>query len=292
MNGLRYSPNGELLASAHGPGQEGQILRIWKTSTGAVAADIADHHSGASPLLHASLAFSPDGRFMMRSVPGGEIKEGPTKVVIDSFIVHDTTTWQIAWALSTVPVFVSAFGTSNDGRYAVIAGQERLERNGVPYLQPKMLIVDLAAKRVSRSIDVFADWFDVPFVAWAPDSHQFALGGRPVMAGARLDSATVEVFDASSGQLLGEYEQAGASHVTALMYSPIGHYLVIGWDDRVEIWDAAHKKLLQTIAGKVNAAVFSPDGNYLAISTGSHAVSVWTMRQAPQQTANEYHFHK
>jgi WD40 repeat protein len=280
MNGLRFSSSGEFLASAHGPGQEDQIIRIWNTRTGAVAGDLADPNAGASPLLYASLVFSPDGKFLMRSQPGASYTKGSTEVAIDSFIVHDSATWKQLWTLNTAPVFVSSFGASRDGRYVVIAGEERLLRSGKPYLQPKMLIVDLAEKHVTRSADIFAEYFEVPFVAWSPDGRRFALGGRPVIAGARLKTAAIEIFDARTGQQLGEYTRDKASHVRGLMYSQDGKYLMIAWDEDVEIWDAAHDKLLQTIPGPgdINAASFSFDGRYLAVSAGRGAVSVWEMK--------------
>jgi WD40 repeat protein len=140
-----------------------------------------------------------------------------------------------------------------------------------------MLLVDLAGKRVTRSANIFADFFEVPFVAWSPDGRRFTLGGSPVAAGARLETAAVEIFDAQTGQQLGEYARDDFSKIRALMYSPDGSYLMIGWDRDVEIWDATHKKLLQKIAGDINAASLSPNGRYLAISTG-RAVSVWTIR--------------
>jgi WD40 repeat protein len=275
MNGLRYNPNGDLLASAHGAGQESQIVRIWESGTGAVAGNIADHHSGASPLIYAGLEFSSDGRFLMRAQSGGWYMEGSTKVIVDSFIVHDATTWRPVWAMNTEPVVVSTFGASIDGHYAVIAGQERLERNGIPYLQPRILIVDLAERRVRHSSNVLADFFEVLFVVWSPDGRHFAVGGSPVTAGARLATAAVEIFDVKTGKQLAEYTRANASHVRALMYSPDGKYLMIGWDGGVEIWDAQHTKLLQSIAGDVDAASLSHDGRHLAISTGNHEIGVW-----------------
>jgi WD40 repeat protein len=122
MNGLRYSPNGDLLASAHGRDQEDRIVRIWKISTGTVADDIADPNSDAFPLTYAGLQFSSDDRFLIRTQMGGSYMKGSIRVTNNSFIVHDTATWQPVWALSTAPVFVTGFGASPDGHYAVIAG--------------------------------------------------------------------------------------------------------------------------------------------------------------------------
>jgi WD40 repeat protein len=277
-NGLHYNPLGTLLASAHGSkdADGDRIVRIWNSSTGAVAGDIVDH-SRSSALMHAGLAFSPDGRFLMRSQLGGSFAEGPRRVFRDSFIVHDTADWHVVWALRTDPLWVSTFGLSHDGRYAAIAGDERRERGGTPYLQPRIVIVDLAQRRIRQSFDVLGD--DRHFVVWSPDDRRILLGGAPNKAGSPPRRAGLEIVDAATGEDLGDYAITDQDGVAALSYSPDGKYLVIGWDRILEIWDAAHTKLLQRIPGWTHAADFSPDGRYLAISTGNgQTIDVWEMK--------------
>ena len=55
-------------------------------------------------------------------------------------------------------------------------------------------------------------------------------------------------------------------------------YFLVGWSrDGVEVWDAAHTKLMQRISGDYGAARFSPDGRHLAIATG-RSVAIWDMK--------------
>jgi len=84
-NGLRYTPDGQLLAAAHGKTQDNRIIRIWNTSNGSFASDIVDPHGGLSALQYGGLDFSPDGKSLMRSSKGGWYMEGANRVIVDSF---------------------------------------------------------------------------------------------------------------------------------------------------------------------------------------------------------------
>lgn len=266
INGLRYSPDGTFLASAHGADQQDRILRIWSAKTGAVVGDVAERFGGAGTLGYAALEFSPDGQFLIRSQRGwhmegqGKVQE---QVFVDSFIVYDTATWQRVWALKTEPVSPSALAVSRNGRYAAIAGDERLERNGAPFLQSKVLIVDLGQRQLKQSVNIPSDYMN--FVAWSSDGRRIVVGGN-----------ALEILDANAGtQLLVQPTTAGIVGVT---YSPDGKYLVVGETDGVGIWDSGHTKLLQRISGKlVTAVTISRDGRYLAIAR-DHNVGIWEVK--------------
>jgi WD40 repeat protein len=69
-NGLRYSPNGRLLAGGHPVADGDKLLRVWNSSTGAVQRDISDPIGGSRFF---GIAFSPDSRLLMRSQETGAL---------------------------------------------------------------------------------------------------------------------------------------------------------------------------------------------------------------------------
>jgi WD40 repeat protein len=257
-----------------------QIIRVWNARTGSIAGEIHEPFGGSAAAEYAALGFSPDGKWLIRAQEGWHM-EGNIQAFVDSFVVHDTSSWQRVWALRTQPVALTAVGISADGRYAAVTGDERLEAGGSPYLQPKILLVSLEDRRVVRAVDIMSPDCDVPFVAWRPDGRRIAVGGRAVFAGSRITGAAIEILDPTTGAQLAEYTHSNTrsgAHVLALFYSPDNRYLMIGWDEMLEIWDSDHKKLLQNIRGKISAATVSRDGKYLAVATEDHGIHVWRVR--------------
>jgi WD40 repeat protein len=254
INGLRYSPDGSLLAIAHNPTESDELVRMWNNPTGDVAATISEPHSGGA--IYAGMEFSPDGRFLM-FCEFGQGQDQP------NFFVYDTTTWQRVWAMSTKPLRAATFALSRDGRYAAIVGDELGGSATHPVFTSKILIVDLAARRVSRIVQ--APGMNTHFIAWHPD------GKRIVMS-----SNYFVTIDVDTGRVTSRPVDPDHSAV-ALQYSPDGKYLMIGTLAGVELWDAEHTKVVQTISGRMNLTRFSPDGRYLAMSVGNNGISIWAV---------------
>jgi WD40 repeat protein len=97
-----------------------------------------------------------------------------------------------------------------------------------------------------------------------PNGSRVAVGGRPTLVGGRLNVAAVEIFESKIGTRLAEYTNGKASQVSALLYTPNGKYMIVGWDDVIQIWDSDHANLLE-IRGDVSGVGSSPDGRYLAV---------------------------
>lgn len=277
LNGLRFSPQGDFLASAHGATAKDQIVRIWHATTGAVAGDIIEPKSGAFPLTHAALEFTPDAASLIRVQAGGPDGDDPTK---DTFIVYDTQTWARKWAISVNPTQARVLGLSLDGRYAAVAGWERLVRPGPPdpsqssnISECNIVLVDLADQRVRFSSRILSYDCFLEFVVWNSDGKYIAVGGNyPTRNG----PPALEIVDANTGKAV--TSAPATSNMVALDYSPDGKYLLVGWGNvGVEIWDPTHTKLLQEISGHPSAARFSPDGRHLAIAV-SREVTVWDVK--------------
>ena len=285
QNGLRYSSDGRYLACAHGADEDGRLVSIWNTNTGAISGEIIDHlGKGPGSLGHAGLAFSPDGGVLMRSQMGTLPTTASKGVTIDTFVVHDTTTWALMWSLNTVPFQPDTLGISPDGRFVALAGTEVTPVPGahgsMNALKQQVVIVDQARRQVARVFDVLGHNFDVLFAVWSPDSQRIAVGGIAVAVtpGVPQAGAAVEIFDAGTGRKLAEYTRRLADF-SVLAYSPDGQYLVMAWDSGLEIWDAEHTRLLQQIPGRVTSASFSRDGRHLAVATLDHKIGVWEFKQ-------------
>lgn len=93
--------------------------------------------------------------------------------------------------------------------------------------------------------------------------------------GSQANPPNLQLIDAATGTpvstLPGSYSPA------ALDYSPNGKYLVVGWlNVGIEIWNAAHTKLLERIPGHTSAARFSPDGRLAIAEAGD--ITIWDLK--------------
>ena len=99
--------------------------------------------------------------------------------------------------------------------------------------------------------------------------------GRLATAG---EDGTVQVWSATSVQILATLEGHQAS-VVAGAFSPDGqHFATAGEDGTVRVWEATSGRLLAALKdylGAVRAVAFSPDGQHLATASRYGAVKVW-----------------
>ena len=282
LNGLRFTRDGKFLASAHGPGKENQLVRIWSGLTWSLVGDIAEVKAVGGVLENANLEFTPDAKFLVRVAGGGWYMDGLTKVIlVDGLVVYDGDTRQRLWGLP-LPVNGEEFALSPDARSAVVVGMERRERNGDPFLQAKLCLVDLDGKQVASCDDILPGASYLGFAAWSPDGHYIAVSGDPGESsdpgkrGKPLPGPGLALFDVKNRRTVSTFPVH--DHLAQLEYSPDGRYLVVGsWFRGVEIWNSEHTKLLQHISGRITAAKLSVDGRHLAVANGED-VTIWDIR--------------
>ena len=271
QSALRFSPDGRLLAIAHDHDRFAQnatdAVRIWNTASGAVVHEINDPGAGG-PL---SVAFSPDGQWLIHLDD-----MNPTYYPGNSFNMYRTDTWQLVWGIQTYPFHPATVEISPDGRYAAVGGE--VIAPGVTDDHTKILIVDLARRAITRRIDWLAAGAD--HLAWSPDGTRIAAGGLVNVNNAGYGG--VRVFDVASGRTVAD-EPGNGGTVTAVSYARNGKYLIesrraVLIKGTVDIWDGAHKTLLQKIPTKsAGAMTVSRDGHYFAVADLSH-ISVWELK--------------
>lgn len=275
-NALRFSPDGTLLAVGHVGASRTQgrcVVRIWDSRTGEVVHDIAASRGGSG--FFESLAFSPDGKFLVRTVDGGG-EPG------DYVVAYRTDTWEQVWGIDTRPLFPRTLAISPDGRWIAVAGATaKLGPQGPPIVfHPKIAFFRVADRSIVRTIDAaFSDDTQIHSLSWSPDGTLLAAGA--LVHDSEPGADAVRIFQPTTGKvLLGE--SADTAYVNGLSYSPDGRYLVEGYvNGTVRIWDGTHKHLLQTIAVDDHFHTVlrvSRDSRYLAIAAGN-AISLWELKQ-------------
>jgi WD40 repeat protein len=111
----------------------------------------------------------------------------------------------------------------------------------------------------------------VASVAFSPDGRQVAGGSA---------QGTVLVWDADTGEPIGEPLAGHADAVLSVAFSPDGHRLAsAGGDGAVRLWNPdtgqPHGDPLIGHAGHVTSVAFSPDGHRLASAGGDGTVRLW-----------------
>lgn len=246
---VRFSPDGRLLASCSSrSGPNNSVTRIWNAETGDIVHDIEEPDNGGCE----AIAFSPDGKFLIQVVGR------PAGASGDTLIIHDTTTWQPVWGLRTQPFSPDHLAISPDGKWVALRGI--FPNPNSPGWHHKIVIVDMVQHAIVRTIEAYAER-----LAWSPD-------GVHLVAAAGLET---KIFDARSGEVV-VTEKGDGGHAL-VRYTPDGKYLIERINLRVKIWDGQHRELYQEIPAAPGSLAVSRDGHYLAMG-GDKKVIVWELK--------------
>ncbi|KAG8715336.1 hypothetical protein FRC09_016684 [Ceratobasidium sp. 395] len=106
----------------------------------------------------------------------------------------------------------------------------------------------------------------------------YSQNGAYIVSGA--GDKTVRIWDAHTGQPVGQPMKGHTSAVISVAYSPDGVYIVSGSDDRtIRIWDAhTGRPVGRSLAGhtdKVRSVAYSPTGAYIVSGSFDGTIRIW-----------------
>jgi WD40 repeat protein/serine/threonine protein kinase len=240
VNGVAFSPDGELLASAGGDG----AVKIWNSRTGQLVQTFPAHAGSV-----VSVAFHPDGTHLASVGTDRRAK------------VWD---WRTGREVFAKPCDVmrkqgSAYGVAfgpPDGRGLAVgsAGAVRVW----DWKNDQLLHTFPGHK------------YDSISVAFSRDGRRLATGAGP---------EGLKLWDAEAGGLPLRTILGHRHPVGGLAFSPDGEWLASASFDRtVKVWDTTTGELLHTLSsntGNVECVAFSPDGRRLASGGEDRTVRIW-----------------
>ncbi|KAG8778104.1 hypothetical protein FRC15_010965 [Serendipita sp. 397] len=109
-------------------------------------------------------------------------------------------------------------------------------------------------------------------------SITFSFDGRRIASGS--GDMTIRLWDAETGQALGEPLRGHESAVSSVAFSPDGRCVASGtWDKTIRLWDAetgqALGEPLRGHEGAVWSVAFSPDGRCVASGSDDSTIRLW-----------------
>jgi eukaryotic-like serine/threonine-protein kinase len=249
---VTFSPDGDLLAT-----DAGSQIRLWRTDT---------WESALAPLPLAedsaalALKFSPDGRRLACISCSADLHE---------VIVWETARWAVTHRIRDLQFmsFWAALDFAPDSN-ALAIGDAR----------HRIRVLDLVTGNTDVSIQE-AHPEGISAVAWSPS-------GAVIASGSAFSGGPIHLWEASSGERLGELEGHSA-WICDLVFSRDGSRLYsASGDQTIRIWDVEKRQCLGILRGslhEVYGLALSPGGSTLASACKDGAVAFWNALPQPEE---------
>jgi WD40 repeat protein/tRNA A-37 threonylcarbamoyl transferase component Bud32 len=232
-----------------------------------------------------SVAFSPDGKWIVAGGSDGIIKMFGSSTGLESLILKTCAGEVLSAAFSPDGKrFVSGNANATITVWDTATGRETLTVNGLQE-EVKCLAFSPDGRRVvSGAGGMLRIWnaetghlaVGFPPSSWDVNSVAFSPDGKRIVSGSQ--DKTLKVWDATSGQGI-QTLKGHASPVTSVAFSPDGTWIVSGSEDKtVKIWDAVRGEELRTLVGHarpVRCVAVSPDGKRILSGSGDSRIKVW-----------------
>ncbi|KAG8785016.1 hypothetical protein FRC12_018076 [Ceratobasidium sp. 428] len=128
------------------------------------------------------------------------------------------------------------------------------------------------SRRRPAALAVLYEEQAICYVAYSPD-------GAYILS-CLISRGTIRIWDAHTGQPVGQPLEGHTERVNSAAYSPDGAYIVSGSDDyTIRIWDAQTNRPvgqpLKGHDGSVNSVAYSPDGAYIVSGSEDMTIRIW-----------------
>jgi len=280
----RFSPNGQLIASA-----VGNSLRLWDAATGQLVRELSAGDEGRIE----SVAFSPSDDRLLAVGYGVPEQSGRTDISYVALWDIDAGTELTRLPGATdlpgpvVSEFwgaVAALAFSPDGKYLAAGFGTKMRFWHESYPVP-LKVWEVATRRLIGRLNGHTGW--CVSLDFSPDGTLLASGGRDgraILWSTATWKATHRLQNPEPGPDPDRRDmesQGGRGFVDDVAFSPDGKTLALASrSGNVQLWNVATGELLESVkghSGAVSAVAFSPDGRTLASGSFDQTVRLWNV---------------